>query len=117
MKVLGIYYNNAKIELNKHIDFLNVINLNNDIDRLKYIIFNEDQRNIFEFYAKPLIKKNNIHKSTTFNLRIKHSENYDEYKKLIDSYVNLKNDKIEINEKLLEYINNDLKIAFEESIN
>ena len=52
----------------------NIIKRFQDIDRLKLILLNDNQRKLFEYIPKPMISKNSINYSKNFTLNLNHKK-------------------------------------------
>ena len=115
-KMKKIYENGDK-KLNAYLDFLEVVKLLQQFNKMKNINFDQNQKKIFDFTLKPrFFKKENKFTKTENSASDKVDKNSDvDYNEIYECYIKVKNmENINhINDKLLKMFDNDLKFPFQ----
>lgn len=140
--IKGFFKKNEKVEFEKkqrdsamnaifdHLDISYLLKKILEIEKIKILLLNENQYHLFELMPKPLVRKNgtiqidsnqkkpkanDIERSTN----IFANKNYESQAKMIQeayNHINNKNEKNELDERLLKLIDEDLKNNFKEAL-
>jgi len=98
-------------------DYLEIIKLLQQFDKMKKISFDTDQINIFEHFFKPrIMEKDNINEKQIYNRELitEDEERKIDYNLLYESYkeIQSKDEKTDIDDRIMELFDNDLKLPF-----
>ena len=104
----------GKAEMNKYLDYLEIIKLLQEFKKLKMILLVTHQRTLFNNFTKPLIC-NNIGKNSITQIKYEFElENVINFEKLYIAYCASKNENFDkLNNKLVEYFDPDIKHIFD----
>ena len=106
--------NLGKTEMNKYIDYLDIIKLLQEFKKLKTILLDTHQMTLFNNFTKPLISNNSVIHSTSQLNYDSELEKVNNFEKLYIAYCSSKNEKLDkVNNKLVEYFDPDIKFIFD----
>ena len=121
----------AKFAMEKDLDIVHLLKKMNSFEKLQMVIFNKDQRFLFDFFDKITINAQNddhlkgrstqIFMNNSINMKYSAAEeNIKDYNKLFKSYMAVKKDEtdsIKLNSKILSQVKPELREIFEAEAN
>jgi len=113
-------YTTGEEKLNHYLDYLEIVKLLQEFDKLKRTNFDQDQNTLFRCTLKPRFYKEEDNMKTmnlTINPKIKQDEekNILDYGEVYESYTKIKDqeNKNLVNNRLIDMFDDDLKLPFE----
>lgn len=109
-------YDYALEELNKYLDYLEIIKTLQQFHKIREVIFNKTQEKLFSFYQKPVICLEDVEsKSCTKKRRVKFDFEGEDYFPLYEAYIKArrKQDNHKYYKKLIEGVDQDFKKVFD----